>query len=92
MCLRIPGLFFMKKLTDVVDWLLDSLDFARGSRSFSLSWGLAGPQVFWFLLGSGPGRTLRSRVGCHIGGGRTSTSHKGDRGAPLQGLLEPLSD
>jgi hypothetical protein len=92
MRLRISGLCFMKDLTDVVDRLLDSLDFASETGPFSLSWGLAGPQVTWFSPGSGPGRTLRSRVGCHIGGGRTSTSCRGDRGGPLQELLEPLSD
>jgi hypothetical protein len=43
MRLRIPGLCFMKDLTDIVDQLLDSLDFASGTGSFSLSWGLAGP-------------------------------------------------
>jgi hypothetical protein len=36
----------MKDLTDVIDRLLDSLDFASETRSFSLSWGLTGPQVF----------------------------------------------
>jgi hypothetical protein len=43
MRLRISGLCFMTDLTDIVDQLLDSLDFASESRSFSLSWGLAGP-------------------------------------------------
>jgi hypothetical protein len=46
MRLRIPSLCFMKDLTDVIDRLLDSLDFASETRSFSLSWGLTGPQVF----------------------------------------------
>jgi hypothetical protein len=80
MRLKILGLCFMKNLTDIVDWLLDSLNFTSEIGSFSLSWGLAGPQVFWFFPGSGPSRTLRSKVGCHIGGGRTSTSYRGDHG------------
>jgi hypothetical protein len=45
MRLSIPGLCFMKELADVVDWFLDSLDFAIRTGSFSLSWGCAGPQV-----------------------------------------------
>jgi hypothetical protein len=45
MRLRIPGLCLMKDLTDVVDWLLDSLDFTSETWSFLLSWGLAGPQA-----------------------------------------------
>jgi hypothetical protein len=35
MRLRIPSLCFMKDLTDAVDRLLDSLNFASGSGSFS---------------------------------------------------------
>jgi hypothetical protein len=45
MRLRIPGLCLMKDLTDVVDRLLDSLDFTSETWSFLLSWGLAGPQA-----------------------------------------------
>jgi hypothetical protein len=45
MRLRIPSLCFMKDLIDVVDWLLDSLDLASVTRSFSMSWGLVGPQI-----------------------------------------------
>jgi hypothetical protein len=45
MRLRIPGLCFMKDLANVVDWLLDSLDFASQTGSFCLSWGHTGPQV-----------------------------------------------
>jgi hypothetical protein len=37
MRLRIPGLCLMKDLADVVDQLLDSLDFASETGSFSLS-------------------------------------------------------
>jgi hypothetical protein len=56
--LKIPSLCLMKDLTDVVDRLLDSLDFASRIGSFSLSWGRAGPQITRFSPGSGPGRTL----------------------------------
>jgi hypothetical protein len=45
MHLRIPGFCLMKDLADVVDWLLDSLDFACWTGSFYLSWGRVGPQV-----------------------------------------------
>jgi hypothetical protein len=45
MRLRIPGFCLMKDLADVVDRLLDSLDFACRTGSFCLSWGRAGPQV-----------------------------------------------
>jgi hypothetical protein len=74
MRLRIPGLCLMQDLADVVDRHLDGLDFASETGSFSLSWGLTGPQIFWLFPGSGPGRTTQSKVGCHFGGGRTSTS------------------
>jgi hypothetical protein len=45
MRLRVPGLCLMKDLTNVVDRLLDGLDFACRTGSFFLSWGLAGPLV-----------------------------------------------
>jgi hypothetical protein len=45
MRLRIPGLCLMKDLADVVDQLLDSLDFTSETWSFLLSWGLARPQA-----------------------------------------------
>jgi hypothetical protein len=92
MRLGIPGLCLMQDLADVVDRLLDGLDLASGTAFFSLSWGYTGPQALWFFPGSGPGRTPRSRAGCHIGGGRTSTPYRGDHGGPLQELLGPLSD
>jgi hypothetical protein len=40
---RIPGLCFVKDLTDIVDQLLDGPDSARWTGSFNLSWGLVGP-------------------------------------------------
>jgi hypothetical protein len=43
MRLRIPGLCLMKDLADIVDQLLDSLDFASWTGSFSLCWGRVGP-------------------------------------------------
>jgi hypothetical protein len=46
MRLRIPSLCLMKDLTDVVDRLLDCLDFTSETWSFHLSWRLAGPQAF----------------------------------------------
>jgi hypothetical protein len=61
--LRIPGLCLMKDLTDIVDWPLDGFDSDCRTGSFSLDWGLAGPQVARCFPRSGPGRTLRSRVG-----------------------------
>jgi hypothetical protein len=89
MRLGVPGLCLMQDLADVVDWLLDGLDLANETGSFSLSWGLAGPQVFLFFPGLRPGWTLRSRVSSHIGGGRTSTSYRGVRGGALQESRRP---
>jgi hypothetical protein len=43
MRLGIPGLCFMQDLADVVDWLLDSLDFSSRTGLFSLSRGFSGP-------------------------------------------------
>jgi hypothetical protein len=88
MHLGIPGLCLMQDLADVVDRLLDGLDLAIGTGSFSLCWVLTGPQVFWFFPGSGPGRPPRSRVGCHIGGGRTSTSYRGTAGGPCRSCTD----
>jgi hypothetical protein len=39
MRLGIPGLCLMQDLADIVDRLLDGLDLASGTGSFSLSWG-----------------------------------------------------
>jgi hypothetical protein len=61
--LRIPGLCLMKDLADIIDRLLDGLDFACRTWSFFMCWGLAGPQVAWCFLGSGPDRTSRSWAG-----------------------------
>jgi hypothetical protein len=46
MRLRIPGLCHMQDLDDIVDRPLCGLDFASETGSFSLSWELAGPQLF----------------------------------------------
>jgi hypothetical protein len=54
MRLRIPGFCFVKDLADILDRLLNSFDLASKAGSFTLSWGLAGPQVFWFCPGSRP--------------------------------------
>jgi hypothetical protein len=90
MRLRIPGLCFMKDLANVVDRLLDGLDFASETGSFSLSWGLTGPQVFWFFPGLGPGQCGRTnplelfRLKCashHYTGDTNSTHFK--RNNPL---------
>jgi hypothetical protein len=43
MHLGIPSLCFMKDPADVVDRLLDGLDLASGTGSFSLSWGPTEP-------------------------------------------------
>jgi hypothetical protein len=85
MRLGISGLCPMQDLADIVDRHLDGLDFASETGSFSLSWGLAGPQVFWFFPGPGPDRTPESRVGCHFAGGRTSTSYRGGPRRPPVG-------
>jgi hypothetical protein len=92
MRLRIPGLCLVKDLTDILDRFLDGPDSARRTGSFCLSWGLAGPQVAWCFFRPGPGRTLRSRAGCQIGGGRTSFSCRRVHGGPLREMLGPLSD
>jgi hypothetical protein len=42
--LRIPGFCLMKDLADVVDRLLDSLDFACRTGSFCLSWDAPDPR------------------------------------------------
>jgi hypothetical protein len=92
MRLGIPGLGFMQDLADVVDQLLDGLDFSSGTGPFSLRWGFSGPQVFWLFPRSGSGRIPQSKAGCLIGGGQTSTFYKGDHGSSLYELLGSLCD